>query len=135
MSISPGVTYRPATSTTLNAFAGSIVGATAAILPPWMATSRIALILFLGSMTWPPRSSKSYGCWASRGPTSIRQSKSLRSSWFPLGKVESVAVCGYPAILRRCAGPCRASARPRIRKIHGPAGLARGSAMECAYRL
>src|SRR5438309_3031459 len=44
----------------LKASAGSIRGATAAIFPPAMATSRTALIPFLGSMTWPPRSSRSY---------------------------------------------------------------------------
>ena len=39
---------------------GSIFAATAAILPAAMATSRTALMLFFGSMTCPPRSSRSY---------------------------------------------------------------------------
>ena len=70
----------PATSTVLNAFAGSISGATAAILPPRMATSRTALILFLGSMTWPPRSSRSYGCWADALTDEEQEEKELEDS-------------------------------------------------------
>src|SRR5260370_2839534 len=68
MSTSPGVTYSPDTSTTLSAPAGSMPAATATTLPSAMATSRTALIWFLGAMTWPPFNSRSYlGCasgWA-----------------------------------------------------------------------
>src|SRR5713101_5003069 len=38
--------------------------ATAATFPFAMATSRTALILFLGSMTWPPFKRRSYFCCA-----------------------------------------------------------------------
>src|SRR6266571_5395610 len=64
MSTSPGVTYSPATLTTLCALAGSIRAATSAIFPALMATSRIALILFFPSITCPPFSSRSYSCAA-----------------------------------------------------------------------
>jgi hypothetical protein len=37
-----------------SAFEGSIRGATAAIRPSLIATSRTALILFFASTTWPP---------------------------------------------------------------------------------
>ena len=53
------MTYSPATLITLWAFDGAIFAATSAILPFLMATSRIALILFLPSMTCPPLSSRS----------------------------------------------------------------------------
>src|SRR2546425_12813001 len=39
-----------------------MAAATAATFPFEMATSRTALILFLGSMTWPPFKSRSYFC-------------------------------------------------------------------------
>src|SRR5688500_2619926 len=64
MSMRPGVTNSPRTSTIFDARAGSILGATAAILPPRIATSRAALMLFRGSTRWPPCSSKSYFCAA-----------------------------------------------------------------------
>src|SRR5262249_22240940 len=67
MSTSPGVTYSPDTSTTLKASAGSMRAATAATLPSAMATSRTALMRFLGSMTWPPLRSRSYFCCAGCG--------------------------------------------------------------------
>jgi hypothetical protein len=54
MSISPGVTYNPDTSTVFNAVAGLIAGDTAAILPSLIATSRTALTPFRASITWPP---------------------------------------------------------------------------------
>src|SRR2546427_7088376 len=62
MSMSPGVTYVPETSTTLKASAGLMEAATAATFPFAMATSRTALIWFLGSMTWPPFNRRSYCC-------------------------------------------------------------------------
>src|SRR5437868_14307017 len=62
MSMSPGVTYRPETSTTFNASAAAIAGATAATLPFAMATSRTALMRLRGSMRWPPLRSRSYFC-------------------------------------------------------------------------
>src|SRR6266567_3000868 len=68
MSTSPRVTYSTETSTTLSATAGSMRAATAATLPSAMATSRTALILFLGSMTCPPFKSRSYFCCAGRRP-------------------------------------------------------------------
>src|SRR5205823_4261645 len=56
----PGVIYSPATFTVFAALAAGISAATAAIRPSFMATSRRALILFFGSMTWPPFSRRSY---------------------------------------------------------------------------
>src|SRR6266699_466612 len=41
-----------------------MLAATAAIFPFAMATSRTALILFLGSMRWPPFKRRSYFCCA-----------------------------------------------------------------------
>src|SRR5262245_52765127 len=41
-----------------------MLAATAAILPPAIATSRTALMLFRASMTWPPFSRRSYFCCA-----------------------------------------------------------------------
>jgi hypothetical protein len=43
----------------LNALAASIFGATSAILPPAIATSRTALVPLFASITWPPWSSRS----------------------------------------------------------------------------
>src|SRR5690348_4219597 len=63
-------------STTLKAAAGSMLAATAATLPFAIATSRTALILFLGSMTCPPFSWRSYFCCASRR---LRQQRTRRT--------------------------------------------------------
>src|SRR5688500_156864 len=58
--MSPGVTYRPETSTVFNASAGLSFSPTAAILPAAIATSRTALILLRASTTCPPRRRRSY---------------------------------------------------------------------------
>src|SRR5262245_32826894 len=77
MSTRPGTTSRPLTSIVLNARAGSMWGATAAILPSAMATSRRSLRLLRGSTTWPPRSSRSYlGSAARAGVAAIGRAAS-----------------------------------------------------------
>src|SRR4051794_40949524 len=43
-----------------------MAGATAAIRPLRIATSRTASILFFGSITWPPFSRRSYAGWANK---------------------------------------------------------------------
>src|SRR5262245_54971696 len=57
--------YSLLTATVVAARAGSILAATAAIVPLRMATSLWPLTLLRGSMTWPPRNSRSKsGRWA-----------------------------------------------------------------------
>src|SRR5262245_27198575 len=73
MSTRPGVTKSPETSTVLKASAGSMRGRTAAILPAAMATSRTAFVPLRGSMTCPPRRTRSYfGAAARTGPAPPR---------------------------------------------------------------
>src|SRR5689334_7107979 len=62
MSINPGVTSKPFASTTCAAPAVSIFLSIFAILPSAMATSITALILFFGSITWPPLITIEYFC-------------------------------------------------------------------------
>ncbi len=54
MSIKPGTTSLPRASMAWAAVSVAIVGSTAAMRPPAMATSRMALSLSDGSMTCPP---------------------------------------------------------------------------------
>src|SRR5688500_9004747 len=63
MSIKPGTTYIPFAVTTCRPSFASIFFATRAILPSCMATSMGALMLFFGSITWPPFMTIAY-CWA-----------------------------------------------------------------------
>src|SRR3989442_6592486 len=93
MSTSPGTTCSPETSIVFDAAAELICGATAAILPAAIATSRVALMLLRESMRCPPRRSNSYfGVWAwparprrsSSGTTSrvcIEISSTSRTPW------------------------------------------------------
>src|SRR4051812_13718522 len=60
--MSPGVTYSPDTSIVFAALDAAMFVPTSAILPSLTATSRRPLILFLGSITWPPFRTKSYSC-------------------------------------------------------------------------
>ena len=60
----PGVTYSDEASTTRWASEAGMFGATAAILLPVMATSRMPSMLFFGSITWPPLRRRSYRGWA-----------------------------------------------------------------------
>src|SRR6188768_1156083 len=64
MSMRPGVTYSPATSTVFVACDAGMFAATAAIFLSLIATSRTALILLRPSMTRPPFRSRSYGACA-----------------------------------------------------------------------
>src|SRR5687767_7691409 len=73
MSMSPGTTYKPVASATRLARDASIFADTSAILPPAIATSITASIAFLGSITCPPRMSRSnFSCWAEAGGTPTR---------------------------------------------------------------
>src|SRR5262245_8653539 len=76
MSTRPGVTKRPETSIVLKASVGSIRGATAAILPPAMATSRTAFVPLRGSTTCPPRKRRSYFGSAARIRPAIPRKRS-----------------------------------------------------------
>ena len=60
VSIRPGRTSLPATFTTSLAEDARMLAATAAILPSWMATSNRPSMFCTGSITRPPRSSRSY---------------------------------------------------------------------------
>src|SRR5258705_13937900 len=63
MSTSPGVTYNPEASTVLVARDSAILAATAAIFPPLIPMSRMALRRFLPSTTWPPLIRRSNSVW------------------------------------------------------------------------
>src|SRR5687768_7364168 len=115
MSMSPGTTYKPVASATRLARDASILIDTSAILPAAIATSITASIAFLGSMTCPPRMSRSnFPCWAeARGtPTTsaIRTAPNtfavviillsvvrIRSGLRPVGVAQAFAVPHYLA--------------------------------------
>src|SRR5262245_25377360 len=133
MSTSPGVTYNPETSTTLNAAAESRRAATAATLPSAIATSRTALIRFLGSMTWPPFRSRSYFCCAGAWPidASTKQAPAANA-------IVSSLIASPPTVL---VPPCRPFPRQvlahveRARHSVGGDGAAEPEAQRVAIAL
>src|SRR6267142_193436 len=78
----------------LNAAAGSSLTATAAMRPSRMATSRTALTLLRGSITWRPRKSRSY-CCADADPASTSTSEAERS-------LMAVLTCSERCTVRSC---------------------------------
>src|SRR5688500_880769 len=110
MSMSPGTTYKPVASATRLARDASILIDTSAILPAAIATSITASIAFLGSMTCPPRMSRSnFPCWAeARGTPTISAIRTapntfavvimllsvvrIRSGLRPVGVAQALAV-------------------------------------------
>src|SRR5947199_10573418 len=61
---------------------GAIFSSTAAIVPCLVATSRIAETPFLGSITWPPFSNRSYWLCAPAQDTRTRRSVDRMASAF-----------------------------------------------------
>ena len=113
MSIRPGVTYKPDTSTVFNASAGLSFASTAAIFPPAIATSRTALSLLRASMTCPPRSSRSYfgaaaggcaGCCPPEGERRARQQEAAATRATSAGTIASFIMPLRAAATRRRPG-------------------------------
>src|SRR5262249_54872149 len=92
--------------------AGSILSATAATLPRWMDTSRMASSLFLGSTTCPPRSRRSYccccGCCADTLPASNTKRTPDDSFMVFLRSILGVGTCSHGG---RIVRPARCSQR------------------------
>src|SRR6185295_12262066 len=103
--------------------AGAMLAAMAATFPFAMATSRTALIRFLGSMTWPPFKRRSYFCcavtWLTQ--TSTRDIPAARQQTFNL-------MASSPAIVVPLGTPLRVQVFAHVERSGHT--VSRGGAVE-----